>query len=53
MTADPKAEIQAMSKAYEALKGLDRMTQLRAMRWLGERLLDDARPAGVDDEEPF
>ena len=53
LPADWKAEIAAMGNAYAALKNLSRVAQLRAMRWLNDRLQDDARQAAGDDEEPF
>ena len=52
LPADWKREIAAMGTAYAAMKGLDRPAQLRALRWLGDRLLDDAAPPAID-EEPF
>ena len=48
-----RAEMAAMGQAYEAFAPLDRPSQLRAMRWLNDRLQDDARQAAGDDEEPF
>jgi hypothetical protein len=50
--ATVSAEIGAMSQAYEALRDLDRIAQLRAIHWLAERL--DAEHYGpCIDEWPF
>ncbi len=61
--ADAYAETRAMAHAYRELAGLDRLAQLRALRWITDRLDADAyaaaRAAGVAgkpepyDGEPF
>lgn len=40
MDSDP--ELECLRQAYEALRGMDREAQLRALRWLEERLENDA-----------
>lgn len=47
------SETAAMGVAYDALAGLDQMSQHRVLRWLSDRLADDRR-ATVDpyDQEP-
>ena len=45
-----KEEIAAMGEAYQSLSRLDRPAQIRAMRWLEARLVDEQNSA---EEEPF
>lgn len=40
MDSDP--ELERLREAYEALRGMDREAQLRALRWLEQRLENDA-----------